>query len=91
MNIYVGNLPYKYTENDLREAFAAFGNVSRAKIVLDRESGRSKGFAFVEMENKADGETAIKSLHGTEVMGRTLTVNEARPRPAKRPPRRAPA
>ncbi|EWH11328.1 RNA-binding protein [Catenovulum agarivorans DS-2] len=91
MNIYVGNLPYKYSENELRETFAAFGRVSRVKIVLDRETGRSKGFAFVEMENKADGEAAVKNLHGTEIMGRTLTVNEARPRPVKRPQRRAPA
>ena len=78
MNIYVGNLPFQATADDLREAFAAFGTVTRAQVISDRETGRSRGFGFVEMDSGA--EEAIAGLNGAEFQGRTLTVNEARPR-----------
>lgn len=81
MNIYIGNLPYNISEDELRELFAAHGEVSSANIITDRESGRSKGFGFVEMPDKAQGETAINALNETNVQGRNLRVNEARPRP----------
>ena len=77
-NLYVGNLPFSATADDLREAFSAFGTVTRASVASDRETGRSRGFGFVEMENGA--EEAIASLNGSQFQGRTLTVNEARPR-----------
>jgi RNA recognition motif-containing protein len=77
-NLYVGNLPYQTTADDLREAFAQYGTVTRSQVVSDRETGRSRGFGFVEM---ADGaEEAIANLNGAQFQGRTLTVNEARPR-----------
>lgn len=79
-NIYVGNLPYQATDHDLRALFEQFGTVERATVVTDRETGRSRGFGFVEMTNDADGDTAIQSLDGTDYDGRTLRVNEARPR-----------
>jgi RNA recognition motif-containing protein len=76
--LYVGNLPFSSTADELRDAFAQHGTVTSAQVVSDRETGRSRGFAFVEM---ADGaENAIAALHGTQFQGRTLTVNEARPR-----------
>ena len=78
--IYVGNLPYTSTEQELEELFSQYGPVSRANIVTDRDTGRSRGFGFVEMENQADGQAAIDALNGQEWGGRTLTVNEARPR-----------
>ncbi len=78
--IYVGNLPYTSTEQELEELFGQYGPVSRANIVTDRDTGRSRGFGFVEMENQADGQAAIDALNGQEWGGRTLTVNEARPR-----------
>ncbi len=81
MNIYIGNLPYNISEDELRELFAAHGEVSSANIITDRESGRSKGFGFVEMPDKAQGESAINALNETNVQGRNLRVNEARPRP----------
>ena len=87
MNIYVGNLPYSVTDDDLRAAFAEFGDVASAKIIMDRYSGRSKGFGFVEMNNDADAENAIKSLDNSDMQGRKLRVNQARPR-ADKPPRR---
>jgi RNA recognition motif-containing protein len=77
-NLYVGNLPYQTTADDLREAFAQYGTVSRAQVVSDRETGRSRGFGFVEMADGAD--EAIANLNGAQFQGRTLTVNEARPR-----------
>src|SRR5262245_42270692 len=77
-NLYVGNLPFSTTADDLREAFAAHGTVTSAQVVSDRETGRSRGFGFVEMENGAD--EAIRALDGQEFQGRTLKVNEARPR-----------
>jgi RNA recognition motif-containing protein len=86
MNIYIGNLPYSATNDDLQQAFSAYGEVSRANVIMDRETGRSKGFGFVEMNNKAEGEAAIKSLDGSELGGRNIRVNEARPRQDK--PRR---
>ena len=87
MNIYVGNVSYDLTEKELEELFAEFGSVSAARIITDRQSGRSKGFGFVEMDNKAEGEEAIKQLDGKEMNGRPLKVNEARPR-EERPRRR---
>ena len=80
MNIYVGNLSYGMTEDELRDAFAAYGDVSSVKILMDRETGRSRGFAFVEMPNKSEGEAAIAQLNGKDLGGRALRVNEARPR-----------
>jgi RNA recognition motif-containing protein len=77
-NLYVGNLPFQTTADDLREAFSQFGTVTRAQVIADRETGRSRGFGFVEMDSGA--EEAIAGLNGTEFQGRTLTVNEARPR-----------
>lgn len=87
MNIYVGNLPYSVTDEELRAAFAAFGNVTSAKIIMDKYSGRSKGFGFVEMGNDAEAEEAIKSLDNSDLKGRNIRVNQAKPR-ADRPPRR---
>jgi len=87
MNIYVGNLPYSVTDDDLRDAFAAFGNVTSAKIIMDRYSGRSKGFGFVEMDNDSQAEEAIKSLDNSDMQGRNLRVNQAKPR-TDSPPRR---
>ncbi len=80
MNIYVGNLSYAATSDDLRQAFEAFGEVSSANVINDRETGRSRGFGFVEMPNRDEAEAAIKSLDGSDLMGRALRVNEARPR-----------
>ena len=81
MNIYIGNLPYSISEDELRELFAVHGEVSSASIIMDRESGRSKGFGFVEMPDKAQGESAINALNESNVQGRNVRVNEARPRP----------
>ena len=80
MNIYVGNLSYGMSEDELREAFSAYGDVASVKILSDRETGRSRGFGFVEMPNQSEGEAAITQLNGKELGGRTLRVNEARPR-----------
>jgi RNA recognition motif-containing protein len=77
-SLYVGNLPFQTTSDDLVEAFGAFGTVTRAQIVSDRETGRSRGFGFVEMSEGAD--QAIANLNGAQYQGRTLTVNEAKPR-----------
>ena len=87
MNIYVGNLSWGLDQNDLQQLFAEFGPVKSANLIEDRETGRSKGFGFVEMENQADGEAAIEALNGKDMDGRSLTVNVARPR-EERPPRR---
>jgi len=76
--LYVGNLPFATTGDDLRQEFGRYGNVETAEVVADRETGRSRGFAFVEMT--AGAEQAIENLNGAEFQGRTLTVNEARPR-----------
>ena len=80
MNIYVGNLPYSTTPDELREVFAAFGEVAAARIVNDRETGRAKGFGFVEMPEAEQANAAIAALNGSEQGGRKLVVNEARPR-----------
>ena len=84
MNIYVGNLPHELTEEELRQAFETFGEVTSAKIITDKFSGVSRGFGFVEMPTKAEAQAAITGLNGTELKGRTLNVNEARPRPESR-------
>lgn len=80
INIYVGNLPYKTSEADLAELFGGFGKVERASIVMDRQTGRSRGFGFVEMVEHAEGTAAIEALAGNDWNGRPLTINEARPR-----------
>jgi RNA recognition motif-containing protein len=79
-NIYVGNLPFSTTEAELQELFESHGAVSRVNLVMDRETGRPRGFAFVEMANDNEGNAAIEALNGTQIGGRSLTVNEARPR-----------
>ena len=80
MRIYVGNLSYDTTEDELKKDFSTFGEVVSVSVVTDRYSGRSKGFAFVEMTNKAEADAAIAGLNGKSVKERTLVVNEARPR-----------
>ena len=86
MEIYVGNLPWSTSDQDLTDAFGAFGKVEKASIISDRNSGRSKGFGFVTMEDADEANKAIESLNGSEMAGRNLKVNEARPR-EDRPPR----
>ena len=78
--LYVGNLAFQTTEDVIQEAFSQIGNVTEVKLVLDRETGRSRGFGFVEMASQSEGEAAIAEFNGKEVDGRTLKVNEARPR-----------
>ncbi|MBI3744049.1 MAG: RNA-binding protein [Chloroflexi bacterium] len=78
MNLYVGNLVYEVTNADLQTAFEAYGKVDTARVVMDRDSGRSKGFGFVEMSSNAEAEAAITGLNGKDYKGRALTVNEAR-------------
>ena len=85
--LYVGNLPYTTTEDDLRSLFAQAGTVKSVSLITDRESGRSKGFGFVEMESQEEAEKAISMLHGSDLNGRALTVNIARPREER--PRRS--
>lgn len=80
MNIYVGNLSFQLTETEFQEIFAAYGQVSSAKIIKDQYSGQSRGFGFIEMPNDAEGHAAIQALDGTEVGGRALKVSIARPR-----------
>jgi RNA recognition motif-containing protein len=80
MSIYVGNLSYDVTEDDLRGVFAEYGSVKRVQLPTDRETGRPRGFAFVEMEKEAEEGAAIEALDGAEWMGRTLKVNKAKPR-----------
>jgi len=80
-NIFVGNLSYQTTQDDLYAAFAAYGNVERVNIITDRDTGQARGFAFVEMTEKNDADNAIRSLNGAELNGRALNVNEARPKP----------
>ncbi len=84
MNIYCGNLSYRLTEDELRQAFEEHGAVDSARIITDRETGRSKGFGFVEMPNDDEARAAIDALAGAELGGRNLNVNEARPRPERR-------
>lgn len=83
MNIYIGNLSYEVRDNDLQNAFNAFGTVTSAKVVMDMDSGRSKGFGFVEMSSSEEAEAAINKLNGTELLGRSITVNQARPKPER--------
>ena len=80
MKIYVGNLPYEVTEEDLRQEFVAFGEVTSVSVITDKYSGRPKGFAFVEMATKSEAEAAITGLNGKTLKERTIMVNEARPR-----------
>jgi RNA recognition motif-containing protein len=83
MNIYVGNIPRGVTENELRELFQAFGEISSASVIKDKFSGESRGFGFVEMPNKEEAQKALAALNGQDFKGRPLTVNEARPRTDK--------
>ncbi len=87
MNIYVGNLPFNLTEDDLRAAFSEFGEVSSVSIIMDRMSGQSKGFGFVEMPDNTEADEAIKALNESALNGRNIKVNQARPR-GERSPRR---
>jgi len=80
MNLYVGNMSYDMSEKDLEQVFAEFGSVVSVKIITDRDTGRAKGFGFVEMETAEAGQQAIKNLDGKEIFGRNLRVNEAKPR-----------
>jgi len=84
MNIYVGNLSREVTEDDLRQAFEAFGQVESANIIKDKFSGESRGFGFVEMPSKNEAQSAIDGLNGQDLMGRVVNVNEARPKTANR-------
>ncbi len=86
-NIYVGNLPFRTTEDSVRDLFARYGEVQSVKLISDRETGKPRGFGFVEMDDDAAADEAIKSLDGADFEGRNLKVNEAKPR-APRPPRR---
>jgi RNA recognition motif-containing protein len=88
-SIYVGNLPFTFQDADLGKLFAEFGEIKSAKIIMDRDTGRSKGFGFVEVDDDGVAANAIAGLNGKEISGRTLRVNEAQPREA-RPPRRGP-
>ena len=81
MDIYVGNLPYSTTDEDLKDLFGAHGEVASARVVIDRMSGRSKGFGFVEMADQAQAQQAIEALNGHETDGRRLRVNESQPKP----------
>jgi cold-inducible RNA-binding protein len=80
-NLFVGNLSFQTTQDELLAAFSQFGNVERVNIVTDRESGQPRGFAFVEMTERRDAETAISQLNGADLNGRNMNVNEARPKP----------
>ena len=83
MDIYVGNLTFDASEDDVREAFATFGAVESVKLIMDRETGRPRGFAFITMTDSGEANTAIESLNGTELLGRELRVREATPRPER--------
>ena len=84
--LYVGNLPYSFRDSDLESTFAAYGSVSSAKVMMERDTGRSKGFGFVEMGSDAEAQAAIEGVNGQNMGGRNLVVNEARPM-EPRPPR----
>ncbi|PZO10302.1 MAG: hypothetical protein DCF26_22990, partial [Burkholderiales bacterium] len=86
--LYVGNLPYTVRDEDLQQAFSAYGSVNSAKVMMERDTGRSKGFGFVEMGNDAEAQAAVEGMNGQSLGGRSLVVNEARPMEA-RPPRTA--
>ena len=87
--LYVGNLPYSVRDEDLQQSFGQFGAVTSAKVMMERDTGRSKGFGFVEMPDGTAARTAIAKLQGQAMEGRTLTVNEAKPREPRREPRQA--
>jgi RNA recognition motif-containing protein len=89
VNIYVGNLSFSTTDRDLRQLFESYGAIDTVRVIMDRDTGRSKGFGFVEMPDGTAARTAIAKLQGYEMDGRTLTVNEAKPREARREPGRA--
>ena len=80
MNIYVGNLVFDVSEDDLREAFGQFGEITEVRLIMDKFSGKSKGFGFIEMPSKDEAEKAIEEMNGKEFMGRALNVNEAKPK-----------
>lgn len=88
MNIFIGNLAYTTTEQDLRQLFEPYGVVDKVNIITDRDTGRAKGFGFIEMAESQAAKAAIQGLQGTELGGRTLTVNEAKPREPRREPSR---
>ena len=77
--LYVGNLPYSYSDSDMQQAFGAYGSVNSAKVIMEADSGRSKGFGFVEMGSPAEMQAAIEGMNGQDVGGRNMVVNEARP------------
>ncbi len=83
MNLFVGNLPWRATDEDLKAFFEPYGEVSSAVVIMDRETGRSRGFGFVEMPDAGQAERAIRSLNGANMQGRAITVNEARERPER--------
>ncbi len=83
MNIYVGNLPFEASDDDLQQLFGTYGEVTTANVIKDRFSGESRGFGFVEMPARKDAEAAIAGLNGTDFKGRTITVNEAKPKAPK--------
>ena len=89
MNIYVSNITFNATTQDLRQLFESYGTVDKVSIITDRETGQSRGFGFVEMPDSATAKAAIQGLQGKELAGRTLTVNEAKPREPRGEPRRA--
>jgi RNA recognition motif-containing protein len=82
-NIFVGNLDFNTSEDELRRAFEPYGQVDRVSILTDRDTGRSRGFGFVEMSNSEEGDKAITALNGSQIGGRTVNVNEARPKPER--------
>ena len=83
--LYVGNLPYSFRDEDLQQTFSQYGSVSSAKVMMERDTGRSKGFGFVEMGSDAEAQSAIQGVHGQSFGGRDLVVNEARPMEARQP------
>ena len=83
--LYVGNLPYSYRDSDMEQAFSQYGTVSSAKVMMERDTGRSKGFGFVEMGSDAEAQAAIEGMNGQQIGGRGLVVNEARPMEARAP------
>jgi RNA recognition motif-containing protein len=85
MEIYVGNLPYRISEDELRNVFSEYGEVGNVKIIMDRETGRSKGFAFVSMENDSEAQAAIEGVDGSDLGGRSARVNQAKPREERAP------
>lgn len=87
MRIYVGNLPFSASDDEIRTLFEGFGSVESVNLISDRETGRPRGFGFVEMENDDEANEAIQALNGSDLGGRTLKINEAKPR-EPRPPRR---